>query len=148
MTLAITEINDNRELAATSSSSLRTTVGTSDDLATALPFDSTSATNARGNRSTESSWPTIRKQTSARPKHPAAMSVRRPARLRSSAGPITGATTEKGASVSTRYSSTWVRDCPMLWVKKIDPASETVRHASPTDDAPCATASRPNGLSS
>ena len=54
-TLAITAIKESRELAATSSSSLRTTVGTSDDLATALPFDRTSARKASGNRSTESS---------------------------------------------------------------------------------------------
>ncbi len=67
-----------------------------------------------------------------RPKHPTAMSVRRPARLRSSAGPMIGPTTANGAMVSNRYSSTWVRDWPTGWVKKIEPASETVRQASPT----------------
>ena len=58
-----------------------------------------------------------------------------------------GPTTENGARVSSRYSSTWVRDSPMLWVKKIEPASDTVRQASPTDAAAWVTASRPNGFS-
>ena len=117
-------------------------------MATAWPFDSTSATKASGKSSTECSWLTIRKHTTARPKQPTAMSVRRPARLRSSAGPMTGATSENGARVRSRYSRTWVRDSPMLWVKKMDPASDTVRHASPTEAAAWVTASRPKGFSS
>src|SRR6476659_5031832 len=36
----------------------------------------------------------------------------------------------------------------MLWVKKIEPASDTVKHASPTDAAAWVTASRPNGFTS
>src|SRR6478609_779097 len=36
----------------------------------------------------------------------------------------------------------------MLWVKKIEPASDTVKHASPTDAAAWVTASRPNGFNS
>src|SRR6476646_10375790 len=36
----------------------------------------------------------------------------------------------------------------MLWVKKMEPASDTVRQASPTDAAAWVTASRPNGFSS
>src|SRR3954468_20625727 len=36
----------------------------------------------------------------------------------------------------------------MLWVKKMEPASETVRQASPTEAAAWVTASRPNGFSS
>src|SRR4051812_43724420 len=36
----------------------------------------------------------------------------------------------------------------MLWVKKIEPASDTVRQASPTDAAAWVTASRPKGFSS
>ncbi len=74
----------------------------------------------------------MRKATAARPKHPIAIKVRRPARLRSSAGPMIGPTTANGAIVSSRYISTWVRDWPTGWVKKMDPANETVRQASPT----------------
>ena len=52
----------------------------------------------------------LEQQTAARPKHPTAIRVRRPARLRSSAGPMIGPTTANGAMVSKRYSSTCVRD--------------------------------------
>ena len=58
-----------------------------------------------------------------------------------------GPTTANGAIVSSRYSSTWVRDSPTGWLKKIELASETVRQASPNIEAACVTARRPNGLS-
>ncbi len=101
-TLATTLTSERREFASTSACSSLTTAGSNADFATAWPLDSTRTMNASGKRNSEWRFPTIRKQTAARPKQPIAISVRRPARLRSSAGPMIGPTTANGAIVSSR----------------------------------------------
>ena len=73
----------------------------------------------------------IARQIAARPMEEAITSIRRPPRLRSSIGPSTGATMANGAMVRRRYSSTFPRAAPLGFWKNSEPASDTVRQASP-----------------
>src|SRR5450631_501753 len=82
-----------------------------------------------------------------RPTQETITSRRRPPRRRSRAGPITGATTAKGAMVTSRYSSTDPRAPLLGFAKKIDPARETATHASAHIVTACVRMSRPNGVS-
>ena len=134
-----------REFAVTSAASSGTIAGTSALFATWCPLASTSTPNANGKSSSVLTFPAIRTHNPARPKHPALIKVRRPPRLRSRRGPMTGATSAKGATVSNRYSRTLGRAAPGEMLKNNVPARATVTHASPIMLTAWATASRPNG---
>src|SRR5207302_3203283 len=128
---AITEMTARRELASTSATSAFTTDGTSALLVMVYAFDSTSRPNASGySQIGLSRWRAIEKQMNVRPSALMITSVRRPARLRSSIGPRTGATTANGAIVSTRYSAILPRAAPGLIEKNSDPASAIVTRVS------------------
>ena len=90
--------------------------------------------------------PAIRKARIARPPNAAAMSKRRPPRVRSSKGPSTGATTANGAIVRMRYRTTLPRAADAVAPKKIESASEIVTNTSPHTLIACASASRENGV--
>ena len=96
---------DNKEslaFASTSSSSLSTTVGTSALFVTWYAFESTRKRNASGNSSNESTSSIMKAQTTARSPLPTMTASRRPPECRSRIGPINGATTANGATVSSR----------------------------------------------
>ncbi len=77
-------------------------------------------------------------QSSARPAAATIISIRRPPLERSSAGPRIGATIANGAMVSRRKRKIFPRAALVgLW-KKIDPANDTVRQASPQTPTACA----------
>jgi hypothetical protein len=125
-----------RELAVTSSPSSRTSAGTSALLATCAPFPSTSTPKASGYTIRPSGaallmYCAIPMHNSARPAAATIMSIRRPPLDRSSTGPRMGATIAKGAMVSSRNRKIFPRAALVgLW-KKMEPASDTVRQASP-----------------
>ncbi len=99
---ASTDSTASRELADTSSPWPSTVPGTRALLVTMWVFDSTSTANASGNRSRLSRWVAIDRQTTARVAALAMTRARRPPRLRSITGERRGATTAKGATVSSR----------------------------------------------
>ena len=138
-------ISASRELAVTRAASSWTIAGTSALFATWWPLARTSTPKASGKSSRPLTLPAMRTQSPARPKHPKLMSVRRPLRLRSRSGPITGATSANGATVSSRYSRTFGRAAPGEMLKNSVPASATVTHASPIMLTAWAAARRPNG---
>ena len=68
--------------------------------------------------------------STARPANDTARAVRRPRCRRSSIGPITGATTAKGATVIARYSATFVLLSAVAAAKNSVLASATATAAS------------------
>ena len=84
-------------------------------------------------------------ETAARPAHEMITMRRRPPRMRSSAGPSTGATIAKGAIVSSRYSATLPRAAWGLMSKNSEPASEMATAASPAAAAAWVRASHVKG---
>jgi hypothetical protein len=139
----ITLTSARREFAFTSSASSRTKAGTSALFATCAPLPSTSTPNASGYTMSPAGagllmYCAIPRQRSARPAAARIISIRRPPLERSRAGPRMGATIANGAMVSSRKRKIFPRAALVgLW-KKIDPASDTVRHASPQTPTACA----------
>ena len=133
------------EFASTRSRSSRTSPGTTALLATWYVLPATNAPNASGNSSSESRWRTISSAKTARAM-PAPMIIpRRPPRLRSTSGPISGPTTANGAIVTSRYSATLGRAAAGSRLKNSDPASAIAINASPAADSRCVRASQVNG---
>jgi hypothetical protein len=99
---ASTDSTASRALAATSSPSVATVLGTRALLVTMWALDSTRTANASGKSISPSRWPAIDRQTTARVAAPAITRARRPPRLRSMTGDSRGATTANGATVSSR----------------------------------------------
>ena len=94
--------NANFELASTNCCSDSTSLGTSARFAITYVFCRINMTNASGNNNRLWMWFTIKNATAARPNAAMTTMVRRPPRARSTAGPINGVTTAKGAMVRNR----------------------------------------------
>ncbi|CAB4622030.1 unannotated protein [freshwater metagenome] len=88
---------------------------------------------------------TTKKASTVRRAMEPTMIQRRPPRIRSMAGPMSGAAIANGAIVSTRYSATRQRAELKSREKKTDPARPMAKSASPATDAACTRASRENG---
>jgi len=139
------EIKPSFELASTSSVLLLTTVGISADRETLYVFCNTSAPNDSGNSNRSSRWKIIVKKIKARPSAVSCMINRRPPDARSMNGPMNGATSAKGAKLTSRYRRTLLRAASGLIEKNNDPASETTIATSPAVINACVLASRLNG---
>ena len=146
-TLATTLTSERREFASTSACSSFTTAGTSADFATVWPLDRIKRDERQREQEERVEVADHQEADGAAPEAPDGHE-RPPAGL----APVERRADDRphhreGRDGEQRYSRTWVRDCPSGWVKKIEPASDTVRQASPTMLAAWAATSRPNGFS-
>jgi hypothetical protein len=98
-------------------------------------LDSTSRANASGKIHGVFRCFAMDRDTAAREMAARIIIVRRPPRLRSSAGPSTGATTANGAIVSRRYAATRPRAADGEMEKNRDPARAMVTRVSPATPA-------------
>ena len=88
----------------------------------------------------------MNRHRTARPAANRATMNRRPPFVRSSAGPMTGATTANGTIVMARYRSTFGRAASAVTLKKIDPARATATSVSAPTASAWVTARRAKGL--
>ena len=72
------------------------------------------------------------------------ITIRRPPGMRSTVGPMAGATTANGAALTSRYSSTFDRCASGVRLSSTEPASAPYIAASPTAMNACVRASRWN----
>ena len=137
-----------RELAVTRVMPSGSRRGTAAARATAYDRDATRHPRAAGNSQTESSTTAVA-STHARKARVARVvpsAHRRPCRNRSSSGPMRGASSTKGAIVSSRKRATRPR-ASSVGIAKTVPASETVRAASPATLTACSSVSRASPVS-
>src|SRR5436190_2478705 len=107
-------------------------------------FDSTSRTNAAGNRTSVVTLGAANTAATARPSA-AANAMARRERPRSSNGASSGPATATGAMVSPRYSATFSRACPTGSEKNTELAKATATMASPATLAMCTSEYRSSG---
>src|SRR4051794_19296064 len=132
-------------LASTSSSLFSTAAGTRALLVIEYAFERTRKANASGNSRRDFTSPAISAHSTARPPADTTTIRRRPPRLRSRAGPSSGATTANGAMVGARYSAPRPLAAVGEIEKNSEPARAIVRRVSPATDSAWVTASRENG---
>ena len=119
-----------REFVRTRSSAGGRTCGVIDALTTPKVLDSTSIPSARGYSSQESKLSARITASTARRVKVNDTVRRRPLRSRSRAGPITGAISANGATVTRRYRATLLRDSAVAAEKNNVLARATARIAS------------------
>ncbi len=123
-----------RLLARTSSSSRPTVALTRAALATPWALDRTSRQKTRGNRARPCTASAAKMASTARPAAAPSAMRRRPLARRSMKGPRKGATTAKGAMVSTSDSATLPLASVGVRLKNKEPARATVTQVSPATD--------------
>lgn len=138
------EMSPNFELASTSSSSVRTTVGTSALFEIAYVFCATMAPKARGKSSRLSALDAISSDSTTRTTVMICTTRRRPPAIRSTAGPMSGATNRNGTKLMPRNSSTLLRAASASRLKSTESARATAIAASPAAIAAWVRASRVN----
>lgn len=140
------EINPSFELASTSSSSLRTTLGTRALFEIVYVFWPTIAPNANGNSSRLFALSAISTDRTTRTTAMIWITRRRPPDIRSMVGPMSGATNKNGTKLMPRNSSTLPRAASASRLNSTESASATAMAASPAAIAAWVRASRLNRL--
>lgn len=125
------EMRPSLEFASTSSSSLRTTVGTRALLEIAYVFCATIAMNASGNSSRLSALSAIAIESATRTTVTIWITRRRPPAIRSIAGPMSGATNRNGTKLMPRKSRTRLRAASASRLNSTESANATAIAASP-----------------
>src|SRR6478735_3420701 len=137
-------IKPSLELASTRSRSERTTDGTIADFETRYVFCSTSAMNTKGNKANVLMANAINTASTTRQRATIWIAARRPPAMRSSTGPINGASRMNGAKLRHRNSNTRHRASDGSMAKNSVLASATTITASPPIIAAWVMASRRN----